>query len=75
MDRIMPKAVSAQKFIGPKEAAEVLGCGYETVLRYVADGKLSATRPLGLGPGKPILLDEGEVFRFRDALRIVTGRG
>ena len=59
--------------IGPHEAAKLIGCGYSTLLRLIDAQRITATRPLGRGRGKPILLERGEVERFAKAYRIVTG--
>lgn len=35
----------------PREVAEILGCNYRTVLNYIADGRLKATKPPGWKQG------------------------
>jgi len=61
--------------ITPAEAAKIVGCCKDTILRYITDGALAATRPLGYGRGKPVIIRRADVVKLKADLEIVSGPG
>jgi Helix-turn-helix domain len=55
------------EFIKPKEAAEILGKSYKSVLRYIKAGKLKSYKMLN---GQ--VLDKAEIILYRDLIRKIN---
>lgn len=61
--------------ITPRDAAEIIGCHYTTLMGYIESGRLTAVRPLGKGRGKPVLVSRSDAKKLKRELRTVTGPG
>jgi excisionase family DNA binding protein len=50
--------------VHPRDVARKINCAEATVYRWVRSGDLPSTRPLGAGPGRPIVIDPADVDAF-----------
>lgn len=55
------RAPRPEFLLTPQQVAGILNVDRQTVYRYVKDGKLSAVRPLGRGPGRLIRIPVTQV--------------
>lgn len=75
----MSVVLTGQERIGMRDASKLLGCHYETVLKYVVELKLvpfirrgAVKRKVGKN-GKPVFIDEHGLEKLREFLPKVTG--